>query len=51
MKGYATFTSKMTENKFKPGEEKMELLEDWDQVEKLINDNEDYHYYLESLFI
>lgn len=31
MKGYATYTRKLTENKYKPGEAKPELVEDWDQ--------------------
>ena len=31
IKGYATYNRKLTENKFKAGEPKPELGEDWDQ--------------------
>ena len=31
IKGYATYNRKLTENKWKPGEAKPELGEDWDQ--------------------
>ena len=31
MRGYSTYNRKLTENKWKAGTEKPELVEDWDQ--------------------